>query len=168
MPNRRGRHSSKAAASESESGSDISGDGIRGDAVRRYVAVVRKALAAEAESRIEAGAEVLQCHPGGELDELGVTEVAPDPGGQLLGDDPRAAGCHLGVLEDRSLALVEEVTRSPTADRTHLGRINAGVHPFVVAKVDTPGAADLHGRGFHGKPAQRRIELLPAVLDRRL
>src|SRR5277367_3515490 len=121
MPKRRGRHSSKAAASASRSGSDMSGNDLRGDAVHRYVAVVREALAVEAESRIETGAEVLQRDPGGEFDELRVAEVGPDPGGQVLGDVHRAAGYRLCVLEDHPFALVEEVTGAPTADRTHLG-----------------------------------------------
>ena len=58
------------------------------------------------------------------------------------------------------------VRQLPTA-RTLAGSTPV-VHPFVVAVVDAPGAADLHAGGLHGEPAQRRIELLPAELDRRL
>ena len=167
MPKRSERHSSKAAASASCVRQRLSGDDS-GRVVHRDLAVVGEALAAQAESGIEAGAEVLQRHPGGQLDELRVTEVGPDPGGQLLGDLGRAAGGHLGVLEDHPLALVEEVAGPPVADGSHLGRIDPLVHALVVAVVDAPRAADPRAGGLDGKPAQRRIELPPAELDRRL
>src|SRR5580692_10979441 len=108
MPNSSGRHSSNAAASASRSG-----DSIR--RAPRYLAVVREALAAQAEPGVEAGAEVLERDPGGELDELRVTQVCPDPGGQIVGDLGRAARRRLGVLEDNPLALVEELARAPAA-----------------------------------------------------
>src|SRR5271156_1097940 len=116
MPNRSGRHCSKAAASAAGSGSGISGSGIRGDGPHRYLAVVGEALAAEPEPRVETGSEVLQRHPGGQFDELRLAEGVPDPGSQLRGDLRRAAGCHLGILEDRSLAVVEEFASAPAAD----------------------------------------------------
>ena len=132
-----------------------------------YLAVVREPLAAKTEPRIEAGPEVLQGDPGGELDELRVTEVGPDAGGQLSGDLGRAARRHLGVLEDHPLAVVEEIAGAPVADCPHLGRVDALVHALVVAVVDAPGAPDPGAGGLQGKPAQRRIELLPAELGRR-
>ena len=128
--------------------------------------MVREPLAVEAEPGIEAGAEVLERDPGGELDELRIAEERPDARGQLVRDRSRAGGCRFGVLEDRPLALVEEIARAPAADRSHLGRIDALVHPFVVAVVDAPGAADLHAGRLHREPAHRGVELPPAVLDR--
>src|ERR1700677_2924449 len=128
MPNRSGRHSSKTAASASEPGDGISGDGIRTDVTYRDLAVVREPLAVEAEPGIEAGAEILERDPGGQLDELRIAEERPDARGQLVRDLSRAGGCRFGVLEDRPLALVEEIARAPAADRSHLGRIDALVH----------------------------------------
>src|SRR5271166_5239633 len=128
MPNRSGRHSSKAAASASGPGSDISGSGISGsgisgngisgnciraDGPRRYLAVVREPLTAQAEPGVEAGAEVLQCDPGGQLDELGITQLRPDASGQLVGDLGWAARRRLGVLQHDALALIEEIARAP-------------------------------------------------------
>src|ERR1700722_16542477 len=104
MPNSSERHSSNAAASASRSGSGvsgsgISGDGIRGDVPYRDLAVVRESLAPQTEPCVEPGAEVLQRDPGGELDELRITQVGPETGGQLLGDLSGAARRRLGVLE---------------------------------------------------------------------
>src|ERR1700733_10812778 len=130
MPKSSGRHSSKARASVSRSGGDMSGgdtsgNGIRADVPHRYLALVREPLAAQAQAGIEPGAEILEGNPSGELDELCVTEVRPHAGGQSLGHLSPSSGCHLRVLEDRPLALVEEIARTPAADRSHLGRIDA-------------------------------------------
>src|SRR5271167_4410867 len=135
MPKSSERHSSNVAASASRSG-----DSIRADGPHRDLAVVREPLAAQAEAGVEAGPEVLERHPGGELDELRITEVVPEAGSQLVGDLGRVSCRRLRVLEHHTLAPIEEITRTPVHDRPHLGRVDAALHPLEVAVVDAPGA----------------------------
>ena len=105
---------------------------------------------------VEPRPEVLQRHPAGQLDELGVAEVAPQPGGQLLrhlGGRPVAVSAYSSTTRSRSSK--RSLVRQP-AHRADLLRVDALVHALVVPVVDAPRAADVHAGRLNGEPAQGR------------
>src|SRR5580692_6036735 len=123
MPKRSGRHSSKTLVS--------SGDAEPGTVLlpaHRNFAPLGKTLTVQAQSGVETGAEILERHPSGKLNDLGVAELEVQPLRQVIGDLGRHHRGPFGVLEDDPLALVVELALLPTTDVAYLLRVDPRIH----------------------------------------
>ena len=78
----------------------------------------------------------------GQLDELLLREVAPEPVVELRGDVRRSRAQHLGELDDGLLDLVEPIGRPPIGNRIDLLLTQAQLTADRATEVVSPHASD--------------------------
>ena len=120
----------------------------------------------QAQSSVETGAEILERHPSGKLDDLRVAEVEVQPCRQFVRDPGRDQRGFFGILEDGAFALIVKIALVPTAYVAHFLWVDPGIHSLEVSEVCAPRAPDEHSRLLDRQPPQRGIELLPTHLHR--
>src|SRR5258708_355645 len=131
MPKSRSRHSWKSAASSGRDAPSGRGADTRRPRRRRHCAGFGKALTAQTETGVEPGAKVLQGHPGRQLDDFRIAEMAMQLRRALIRHLGRIRRGLRGVLEHRSFAIVEQITLRPIRRGLNLPRVDPGIHALV-------------------------------------